>query len=78
MDHLKAVRIAHGVLAAEDQELVEHLAKLQVCPGPSLFRLRVSESQSGRGRPMLLYDFICFYLAFLGGGATNGLCFWSA
>ncbi|CAK9072645.1 Putative adenosine/adenine deaminase (Adenosine aminohydrolase) [Durusdinium trenchii] len=31
VDHLKAVRIAHGVLAAEDQELVEHLAKLQVC-----------------------------------------------
>jgi len=31
VDILGARRIAHGVLSMEDEELIQHLAKLQVC-----------------------------------------------
>ena len=43
VDGLGARRIAHGVLAMEDDELILHLAKLGVCPG----------SKGGRGFPGL-------------------------
>lgn len=35
VDVLGAKRIAHGVLSMEDEELIQHLAKLQICLNPS-------------------------------------------